>query len=378
MHSPIPVRYSARSWPLAARSVGTIRSGLVALLLLFAAVAFAPIASAQQDAPLERTMENFQVGKNVYVRSLAIDEARNSLWVGTSVGVLEIDRTTQEMKNVFTRDHGLANEYVFAIGVAPTGEVWFGTNAGGTSTYKDGTWKTYFPMHGLADYWVYSFAFQGDDVWIGTWNGVNKFDPATQEFTTFRKELINIWVYGMDIDNQGRIWFGTEGGISMLDGDRWTSWTHKDGLGAANLRALPESPNTGLGTRERHDLSVFVGARESYNPNYVFVAKADNLGRGVWFGTWGGGVSLFDGKGTWISYTDADGLAGNIVYSIAQEAGGTLWFGTNRGVSRFDGETWTNYRHGLLGSHVFAIAIQDDGVVWLGTKGAVTRLVPVE
>jgi ligand-binding sensor domain-containing protein len=347
-------------------------------VVLIGTAVLVPPASAQQAVPLERTLENFRVGKNAYVRSLAIDKARNSLWVGTSVGALEIDVATQEMRNVFTREHGLANEYVFAIGVAATGEVWFGTNAGGTSTYKDGAWKTYFPMHGLADYWVYSFAFQGDDVWIGTWNGVNRFERATQEFTTFRAELINIWVYGIDIDSQGRVWFGTEGGISMLDGDAWTSWTHEDGLGAANLRELPESPNTGLGTRERHDLSVFVGDRESYNPNYVFAVKTDNLGRGVWFGTWGGGVSLFDGKKTWTSYTDADGLAGNIVYSIAQEPGGALWFGTNRGVSHFDGETWTNFRHGLLGSHVFAIAIQDDGVVWLGTKGAVTRLVPVK
>ncbi|MFQ5618247.1 MAG: two-component regulator propeller domain-containing protein [Rhodospirillales bacterium] len=361
------------AWP-----AGRVGAGLVALLLVAGAAVSAPAAVAQQAKPFKPTMENFRVGKNVYVRSLAIDKGRNSLWVGTSVGALEIDLATQEMANVFTRQHGLANEYVFAIGVAPSGAVWFGTNAGGTSTYKDGAWKTYFPMHGLADYWVYSFAFQGDDVWIGTWNGVNKFEPATQTFTTFREELVNIWVYGIDIDAQGRIWFGTEGGVSMLDGERWTSWTHDDGLGASNLRALPESPNTGLGTRKRHDLSVFVGTRESYNPNYVFATKTDSLGRGVWFGTWGGGVSLFDGGETWTTYTDADGLAGNIVYSIAQEPGGILWFGTNHGVSRFDGKTWTNFRHGLLGPHVFAIAVQDDGVVWLGTKGGVTRLVPVK
>ena len=366
---------SAEPRPRAARRGRPARGGGFALLLMIGATALAPAASAQ---PAERAMESFNVGDNVYVRSLAIDKPRNSLWVGTSVGVLEIDLTSQQVKNTFTREHGLANEYVFAIGVAPGGNVWFGTNAGGTSTYKDGAWKTYFPMHGLADYWVYAFAFQGDDVWIGTWNGVNKFAAGTEAFTTFRDELINIWVYGVDIDSRGRVWFGTEGGVSMLDGDRWTSWTNADGLGAPNVRALPESPNTGLGTRSRHDLSVFVGAQESYNPDYVFAVKTDGLGRGVWFGTWGGGASLFDGTGTWTSYSDADGLAGNIVYSIAQEPDGTLWFGTNRGASRYDGKTWTNYRHGLLAPHVFSIAIEDNGVVWLGTKSGVTRLAPAE
>lgn len=322
-------------------------------------------------------MVTFHVGQDVYVRSLAHDPARGSLWVGTSVGVLEIDTANQEVKHTFTRDDGLANEYVFAIGIANNGDVWFGTNAGGVSRYRDGAWKTYFPMHGLADYWVYAFAFPSDGtVWIGTWNGASHFDPAIERFTNYRDELVNIWVYGIDIDPEGRVWFGTEGGVSMLDNSRWRSWTHEEGLGAANTKGLPESPNTGLGTRSRHDLAVQVGSSESYNPNYVFSVQVDRQGRGVWFGTWGGGVSLRRPDGTWRSYTVSDGLAGNIVYSIAQAADGTLWFGTNHGLSRFDGSTWTNYRHGLPSADVYAIALSDDGQVWVGTKGAVTWIDP--
>ncbi|VAW30097.1 Sensor histidine kinase/response regulator, partial [hydrothermal vent metagenome] len=93
-----------------------------------------------------RVMDSFNVGDNVFVRSLAIEEDKNILWVGTSVGVLEIDLTTQEVKNTFTRKDGLANEYVFAIGIDKDGYKWFGTNGGGVSRYKDGKWKTYFPM----------------------------------------------------------------------------------------------------------------------------------------------------------------------------------------------------------------------------------------
>lgn len=335
-------------------------------------------AGAQESHPDDAAgpiIQSFEVGRDVYVRSLAIDPRDNSLWVGTSAGALNVELASRNMKHSFTRQDGLANEYVFAIGVAQSGEVWFGTNAGGASTYKDGAWKTYFPMHGLADYWVYSFAFETDgDVWIGTWNGANRFDPTTKAFTTYRDELVNIWVYGLGIDTKGQVWFGTEGGVSMFDGQKWKSWTHEDGLGAANTGDLPASPNTGLGTRERHDLSVEVGGQESYNPNYVFAVQVDVLGRGVWFGTWGGGVSLFDGDKTWTTYTAADGLAGNIVYSIAQSADGTLWFGTNRGVTRFDGKNWQTYRHGLMGENIYAIVLDPSGQVWLGTKGAVSNL----
>lgn len=318
-------------------------------------------------------VEHYRVGDDVYVRAFALDERRNSLWVGTSTGALEVDLDSKQVKNTFTRKDGLANEYVFAIGVEPDGPVWFGTNAGGASTYEEGVWRTYFPMHGLADYWVYAFAFAADGVWIGTWDGVNLYDASSDRFTTYREELINIWVYGIDIDSTGRVWFGTEGGVSMLDHGAWRSWTHDDGLGAANTVDLPASGNTGLGTSSRHDLSV----NETYNPNYVFSVLVDQRDDSIWFGTWGGGVSRFDGAREWTSFTQEDGLAGNIVYSIAQEPDGALWFGTNHGVTRYDGKTWAAFdrRDGLIGDHVYAVVVAADGSTWLGSKGGVTRLV---
>lgn len=348
----------------------------------FAAVVGAAPAVAQQSAPSadgvpSYSMETYRVGKDVYVRALALDERRDSLWVGTSVGALEIDLATKDVRNTFTREHGLANEYIFAIGLDPRGHVWFGTNAGGASTYLDGEWEVYFPMHGLADYWVYAFAYDDDGgAWIGTWNGANYYDPKSGEFTTYRDELVNIWVYGIAIDEEGRVWFGTEGGVSMYQDGQWKSWTEEDGLGAPNVQDLPQSPNTGLGTRSRHDLSVDVGDQQSYNPNYVFATLYDPGRKGVWFGTWGGGVSLFDGESEWTSYAQPDGLAGNVVYSIAREDDGTLWFGTNKGVSRFDGENWTTIRHGLPAPHVYSLAIGRNGTIWVGTRGGVTRLRP--
>ncbi len=369
MSLPTPARSSARNAAgLSARLL------LVSAFCVWAAGIFAPPLGAA-----DRPMAVFGVGEGVVVRSLAIDERRNSLWVGTTVGVLEIDLTSHDVKNVFTRKDGLANEYVFAIGVAQSGDVWFGTNAGGASRFSDGEWETYFPMHGLADYWVYAFAFEPDgDIWIGTWDGVNFVDSDRDRFVTYRNELINIWVYGIDIDRAGRVWFGTEGGVTVLDGDTWRSWTHEDGLGAPNDQGLPTSENTGLGTRSRHDLNVLVESGESYNPSYVFAVKTDVLDRGVWFGTWGAGASLFDGQDSWRNFTTEDGLAGNIVYSIAQEPDGTLWFGTNHGVSRYAQDSWTTYRQGLNAAHVYAIALEGDGTLWLGTAGAVVRMAPVD
>ncbi len=65
----------------------------------------------------------------------------------------------------------------------------------------------------------------------------------------------------------------------------------------------------------------------------------------------GTGVAHFDGQ-TWTTYTTDDGLAGNRVDAIAVTPDGVVWFGTDGGATRLDGETlraepqdeaWTAY-----------------------------------
>ena len=327
------------------------------------------------SAQAQRVKDVFEVGPSVYVRALTVEPARSALWVGTSSGVHEVDLASGKLRNTFTRKEGLANEYVFAVGLDRDGYKWFGTNAGGVSRYKDGQWKTFFPMHGLADYWIYSFGQQKNgDFWIGTWAGVNKVDAKTGKFSTYVKELVNEWVYGIAVDAQDRVWFGTEGGVSMWDGKQWRAWTHKDGLGAANSDNLPFSANTGLGTRTRHDLSVGADGPATYNPNYVFSILSASDGS-IWAGTWGAGAARWDGK-VWTNYTAKDGLAGNIVYSVAQGRDGALWFGTSNGVSRWDGKAFKNIgvADGLLERNVYAVAVAPGGDVWVGTKRGVARV----
>ncbi|OYU77752.1 MAG: hypothetical protein CFE45_30380 [Burkholderiales bacterium PBB5] len=145
-------------------------------------------------------------------------------------------------------------------------------------------------------------------------------------------------------------------------------------MGAPNTDKLPHSTNTGLGTRSRHDLSVGADGPATYNPNYVFSILAARDGS-VWAGTWGGGAARWDGK-AWVNLTTQDGLAGNIVYSVAQGADGALWFGTNNGLSRWDGQAFKNIgmAEGLLERNVYAVAIAPNGDVWAGTRKGVAHI----
>ena len=71
-------------------------------------------------------------------------------------------------------------------------------------------------------------------------------------------------------------------------------------------------------------------------------------------------------------YTLQDGLAGMLIEDIYQDRRGLLWIATaDGGVSRFDGETFENFRasDGLPDFAVMTIAEHGDGRLWFGTLG---------
>ena len=60
----------------------------------------------------------------------------------------------------------------------------------------------------------------------------------------------------------------------------------------------------------------------------------------LWFGT-DGGVSKYDGK-SFTNFTKAQGLANNGVFSITEDKSGNLWFGTSEGLSVLEAKTLRN------------------------------------
>ncbi|MEL6703496.1 MAG: two-component regulator propeller domain-containing protein [Bacteroidota bacterium] len=74
-----------------------------------------------------------------------------------------------------------------------------------------------------------------------------------------------------------------------------------------------------------------------------------------------------------------DGLSHSRVNAIAQDAEGFLWFGTDDGLSRYDGTGFRIYRHdpdeprSLPHSRVTALHVEDDGTLWVGTQQGLSR-----
>jgi hypothetical protein len=79
-------------------------------------------------------------------------------------------------------------------------------------------------------------------------------------------------------------------------------------------------------------------------------------------------------KEVWRTYTTADGLANNMIYSIASDPAGNIWFATLGGVSKFDGTTWITRSNGPASDRVTAIARDSGGNLWFGSGHQVYEL----
>jgi ligand-binding sensor domain-containing protein len=103
--------------------------------------------------------------------------------------------------------------------------------------------------------------------------------------------------------------------------------------------------------------------------------KSGNL----WFGTFGGGVSKYDGK-SFTHFTDKEGLSSNIVLSMLEDKSGNIWFGTDGGgVSKYDGKSFTHFtdKEGLSSNMVLSMLEDKIGNIWFGTdRGGVSKYDP--
>ena len=109
-------------------------------------------------------------------------------------------------------------------------------------------------------------------------------------------------------------------------------------------------------------------------PSDVVYAMYQDTEGSLWFGT-DRGVCRFDGR-IFRTFDTGSGLADNVILSIGQDEQGDMWFGTlGHGVIRFDGSTLTRYgeNHGLAGQRVNTILPVPGGDIWFGTALGASR-----
>ena len=356
------------------------------------ALAAEPVRAGEVKAPdVKKKFTHFRVGEK-NVKSIYADG--NVIWVGTTGGVVRYD-TSDNSSKTFGASNGLLSNGIFFVGKLK-GRIAAGTYGGGLSLLDEAseTWQHYNIPEGLGDAFVYdAIEVANGDIWIATWSGANRVrggaldDRSKWDLFTVANTgggLPNDWVYGLSEGKNGVIWLATEGGLARYAGGKWDNWNHDKGLGAPYEKvkdAITFKKDVGSASDHHAQQKRDMGLQNvdvAYNPNYVIALEVDRKEQ-VWAGTWGGGLSRFDGK-NWMTYTTVEGLPGNHVFMLHQDRKGQLWIGTNNGLA-----LWQNGKFkvmttadGLFADNVFAMATTPDGSQWIGSYGGVAYLRPVK
>lgn len=252
-------------------------------------------------------------------------------WFGTNNGLAAYDSTSW----VYFRNLSiLKNSNIWSSAIDNNNDKWFGTYGNGVIKFNGSTWTNYNKNNGLADSIVISIAVdKSNNKWFGTYQqGLFKYNGSS--FTNYNQfgGLASNTVFALDVDNSGNVWAGTGfgSGVSLISNGSIRNYSHHNGLAFDDVHA-------------------------------VIVDSQGNK----WFGTYGGGLSKFNGT-SWITYDTFDGLCDNYIQALSFDPSGNLWIATRNGISSFDGTTFTNY---LPGDNIWDINVDEDGFVWVASWG---------
>jgi len=201
-------------------------------------------------------------------------------------------------------------------------------------------------------------------LWVGTDGaGLARLDPATGRFERFRRNpddpgsLAGDTVWALLIDSQDTLWVGLEGGGLDRHDPTANRFTHHQpvpgdvsSLGGFSVRALLE----------------------------------DKRGR-LWIGLWDGGLTLWDraadrAVARFKPSNDTGSLADASVTCLFEDSSGSLWVGTGgSGIDRVvEGYGLIRFEHldagqGLAGNDIVGVLEDADGRVWIVSGTGLSR-----
>lgn len=246
-------------------------------------------------------------------------DSQDRLWVGTNNGLNLFDRDTQTFQNhrqSKIQPHWFENISIMAIASDNDNRLWLGTERNGLIILD--LLKKTVEQHQAIPHNSSSLpsnrvaAIHKDKagrMWVGTFNGLSRFDAVTKTFTTYYTEADSTiahpnFVNAIHENEKGQLWLSRSTGASLFD------------------------PSTHTFINFPHHS----GDSTTISSNFVMYTREDQKQR-VWFAT-DHGLNVLNNKT--ISTLHYGGLdyPGDYFYSVLEDNSGRLWSGTNKGLFR--------------------------------------------
>ena len=302
-----------------------------------------------------------------------------------------------------TINDGLAHSSVNYIYQDSRGFLWFCTDGGGLDRYDGYKFKNY--RHNpndsvtLSDNMVtYICEDKSGIFWVGTRNGLNKFDPTTEIFTrleldsTGQNDWYN-WVTAVIPCQAGGVWIGSRSGLYRIITDTTDiTWidTSNSSLYNFNLN----------GIRSIH-YTYLKDYPNSLHDNGIYCLYEDRKGN-IWVGTDNGGIDngalhkIEPGKNNdyppvlkkyVYNKENPETTIGRYLMSIYEDRYGNLWIGTwNDGLYRFNPKTEKIIRfqhnpenpNSISCNNVYFITEDKIGNLWIATYEGGLNNIPAD
>jgi len=312
------------------------------------------------------------------------EDNQDRLWVGTWGGGLKrvvplesepdtiIGLRTRRFQHDQNDRHTISNDYIWSIGTDRNGNIWVGSDNGlNRFNPERETFDRYYSdsnnANTISSNKVSAIYLDRSGVlWIGTFRGgIDKIVPDQSEFEYFLhnpfdpNSLIGKSVNALLEDERGRIWAGTSGGITQIS-KKTKEYNY------------------------RH-LRLTLNASTQKSDNYITSMVRDENGT-IWVGTYNGLKSISP-KGLVKHYNlpvlPGENEQGNVVTSLLLDSKGWLWVGSiTHGLNIFDrkSKVFTSFRYNpedsssLSSNYVISLYEDKDGVVWVGTYSGLNVL----
>jgi|GEM_PF-596519 len=281
----------------------------------------------------------------------SVEDRSGRLWFGTDGGGLS--RFDGQSFTTFTRKDGLTSNWVYASAMDSTGGLWFGTLEG-LNFYDGHTFtKISATQMGIQSaVWALAIAPDGS-LWIGTADdGLLKYKNGSFRQYTTRDGLIGNTIIRLFVDHAGILWIGTYNGMSRFDGKHFDSVTMEDGLPNKEVGAILEHPDGGLwiGTYGG-GVSHFAQEQPAEKPKFITYTRDNGLTDNhvlsmvldvrnqLWVCT-NDGLNRITEQADGVHFTRYGPSRGFVGRECTEGSAfgdhrGNLWFGTVRGLYRY-------------------------------------------
>jgi signal transduction histidine kinase/ligand-binding sensor domain-containing protein/CheY-like chemotaxis protein len=283
------------------------------------------------------------------------------LWAGTQFGLDDFEEQPEEQSGRLIWHHRLNGIEIRALAAAADGTLWIGANRGGVHQLdpRNGSVRIFGLAQGLLnDSVLHLTVDRSGRIWAATRAGLFRSIAASGKgpVTGFEQVLPDTaqssegFLMSLE-DSRGRMWACGELGLARYADGRWTRFTTKDGLKENMVAQVAEDVDGSIwvGYRNAYGIShlTFTGTGTSDHPRVEHVSSTNGLesdktlflGRDqrgwLWVGT-DHGVDVYDHT-RWRHFGHSDGLIWDDTNTNAflAEAGGSVWIGTSRGLSRY-------------------------------------------